>query len=274
MFQQQQFQPGQPVQGHPAQMQQMEVVQGVPVGMAPDGDYGKMPIAQVPPEVRSDFIKKVYSLLTIQLFVTFGIALYMNTQLDVYWVKTHLGILYLASFGTLFTMLAVTCCCADTMKTFPTNYIFLGVITVGMSVIVGFTTVMYTTESVLLALATTAGVFLVLTMYACVTKTDFTGFGPYLFAGLCCLSMFGFVMMMWSFITGASLVGTTIHKVYAAGGALLFVFYIIYDTQLIVGGEHKKYEFSVDDYIFATINLYLDVINLFLYLLELFGDRR
>lgn len=270
--QQQQYNPGQPVQ------MQGGVVQGTPVGMAemaqgPNG-YGKMPVSQVPPEVRSDFIRKVYSLLTIQLFVTFGIALYMNTQLTVYWVKTHMGIYYLASFGTLGVMLAVSCCCADAMRTFPTNYAFLAFLTFGMSVMVGFATVLYTTESVLLALATTAGVFLVLTFYACVTKTDFTGLGPYLFAGLCALSMFGFMMMLWSFFTGAPLVGTMIHKVYAGAGVVLFTFYIIYDTQLIVGGDHKKHQFDVDDYVFAAVALYLDIINMFMFLLELMGDRR
>ena len=56
-------------------------------------------------------------------------------------------------------------------------------------------------------------------------------------------------------------------------GAIIFSFYIIYDTQLIIGGEHKKYQFDVDDYVFATITLYLDIINLFLYILDLL-DRR
>ena len=41
---------------------------------------------------------------------------------------------------------------------------------------------------------------------------------------------------------------------------------------MIVGGDHK-YKFDVDDYVFATMTLYLDIINLFLYLLELF-DRK
>ena len=42
--------------------------------------------------------------------------------------------------------------------------------------------------------------------------------------------------------------------------------------QLMMDG--KKVQISPDDYVFAALNLYLDVINLFLYLLRLFGDRR
>ena len=57
---------------------------------------------------------------------------------------------------------------------------------------------------------------------------------------------------------------------YGAAGALLFSFYIIYDTQIMMGGKHK-YAISPEEYIFAALNLYLDVINLFLYILMIFG---
>lgn len=61
---------------------------------------------------------------------------------------------------------------------------------------------------------------------------------------------------------------------YAFFGALLFSGFIVLDTQMIVGGKHSKYSFSLDDYCMAAINLYLDIIQLFLFLLELFGDRK
>lgn len=66
------------------------------------------------------------------------------------------------------------------------------------------------------------------------------------------------------------------HTVYDIVGILVFVVYIIYDTQLIMGemGGHKKHQFSVDDYAFAALNLYLDLINLFLHLLHLLGKKR
>ena len=38
---------------------------------------------------------------------------------------------------------------------------------------------------------------------------------------------------------------------------MLFSLYLVYDTQLIVGGAHKKFQFSVDDYVFAALNIYL-----------------
>merc|ERR1712050_652670 len=143
---------------------------------------------------------------------------------------------------------------------------FLALMTVGLSIMVGFATLRYETDAVLQATLTTALVFFGLTAYACVTKTDFTGLGPYLFGALLCLVLFGLVLMFFS--------SPVAHKIYAGLGALLFCFYIIYDTQLIVGGSHRKHEFTVDDYCFAALTLYLDVINLFLDLLALFGGGR
>lgn len=50
--------------------------------------------------------------------------------------------------------------------------------------------------------------------------------------------------------------------------ALLFSAYIVYDLQLLLGGQHM-FSISPDEYVFATLNLYLDIMNLFLYLLRL-----
>lgn len=61
--------------------------------------------------------------------------------------------------------------------------------------------------------------------------------------------------------------------VYASLGALLFSFYLVYDTQLMMGGKHK-YSLSPEEYIFAALNLYLDIINIFLYILTIIGAVR
>jgi len=59
--------------------------------------------------------------------------------------------------------------------------------------------------------------------------------------------------------------------VYSFLGACIFGIYIVIDVQMIEGKKRDKYE--LDDYIGASMNLYLDVINLFIYILELFGKK-
>lgn len=61
--------------------------------------------------------------------------------------------------------------------------------------------------------------------------------------------------------------------VYASIGALIFSVYLVYDTQLMLGGKHK-YSISPEEYIFAALNLYLDIINIFLYILTIIGATK
>lgn len=51
-------------------------------------------------------------------------------------------------------------------------------------------------------------------------------------------------------------------------------FYLVYDTQLIIGGQHKRMQFDMDDYVLAALSIYLDIINLFILILRLLNDSR
>merc|ERR1719498_23241 len=123
-------------------------------------------------------------------------------------------------------------CCGDVARKYPTNYIFLFVFTAFEGVLVGFVSAAYTAGSVALCFGITAAIFLCLTLYAWTTKTDFTGFGPYLYGMLVSLLVFGIVM---SVMAAFGLYTPWIHMVYDIIGILIFVMYIVYDTQLIMG---------------------------------------
>ena len=57
--------------------------------------------------------------------------------------------------------------------------------------------------------------------------------------------------------------------VYACISAFVFGVYILIDTQLIIGG--KQYAIDPEEYIFAAMSLYLDIILLFRYILIIVG---
>merc|ERR1719468_1388649 len=160
------------------------------------------------------------------------------------------------------------------MRTSPLNYILLIIFTAAEAVLVGFISSSYTAESVLLVLGITAIVVFSLTLFACQTTYDFTGMGSYLFAAMMVLFGFGFVITIASMVgLGNSPAMQGARLVYAIGGALLFSMFIVYDTQKIVGGKHE-HTFGVDDYVMAAISLYIDIVQLFLFLLRIFGSRR
>ncbi len=60
---------------------------------------------------------------------------------------------------------------------------------------------------------------------------------------------------------------------YGSLGALVFSLYLVYDTQLMMGGKHK-YALDPEEYIFAALNLYLDIVQLFMYILMIIGASR
>jgi len=49
--------------------------------------------------------------------------------------------------------------------------------------------------------------------------------------------------------------------------------YLVVDTQLMLGGHHR-YALSPEEYIFAALNLYLDIVNMFLFILSIVGYAR
>lgn len=217
--------------------------------------------------VRHGFIKKVFSIVGLQLLLTAFIALPFQIYRSE--MMRNAGALQGVSILVAAVTIGIMCymsCNPHITRKFPINYILLSIITCGYGVLVGMICMAYTVQSILIAVFMTAGMTIGLAAFAMQTKYDFTGMGAYLF--MACLALFFFGLII-SFFNVPFL-----QTVYASCGALLFSFYIVYDTQMIVGGRHKKHEFSIDDYVFAAIILYLDIINLFIYLLELFGERR
>lgn len=60
---------------------------------------------------------------------------------------------------------------------------------------------------------------------------------------------------------------------YASLGAFLFGLYLVFDTQLMLGGKHK-YALSPEEYVYAALNLYIDIVNIFLYILSIIQNSR
>lgn len=211
--------------------------------------------------IRHAFVRKVYAILSIQLGVTFGIALcFILVESMSLWIRKYWWVTLIA-VGVAFIMTMVLTCVPSLARRVPGNFIMLTIITLCYSLVIGYAGAVTTTQAFAIAAGITFAVTIGLTIFAIQTKWDFTGCGVYLFVLLLVLFVFG--------IIAAIVRNRILHIVYAALGALLFSFMLVYDTQQIVGGKHRKYSYSIDDYIFAALTLYLDIINLFLYILSL-----
>ena len=155
----------------------------------------------------------------------------------------------------MFGCLAISFALALYRHQHPVNLYLLFGFTLLEAFTVAITVSFYDVSIVLQAFILTTAVFLGLTAYTLQSKRDFSKFGAGLFACLWILIFSCFLMVFFH--------SEIMELVFAAAGALLFCGFIIYDTHLLM---HKL---SPEEYILAAINLYLDIINLFLNLLRL-----
>lgn len=210
---------------------------------------------------RNQFIRKVYTILYIQLLITVGMcALFVSVDSIKEYVRGPNGeALYISALVMQFVLMLVLVC-TNLHRKKPHNMIILVLFTLFLSYTLGVLSTYYDTNILLYAGGITFMVTLGLTLFAFQTRYDFTGLGPYLFSFLLILLAMG---IMSIFIKS-----DIYNLLYASLGALVFSFYLVFDTQMIIGGKHK-YEYDQEDYIFAAMNLYLDIINMFLYILEI-----
>ena len=127
----------------------------------------------------------------------------------------------------------------------------------------------YTGASIAQAFFATAAAFLGLSLWGYTTKKDLSGFGTFLIMGVVGL----FVAMILNIFLRSPGMNLAISAI----GVLIFAGLTAYDTQKIksiyftVAGNGEAIAKTA---VIGALNLYLDFINMFLFLLRLFGQRR
>ncbi len=123
--------------------------------------------------------------------------------------------------------------------------------------------VTYDLGSIMYVFLLAAAIFAVFAFIGATTKTDFTKIGPYLLIGLIAIIICGIINI---FINNSTF--DLIISVVAIG---IFVFYTAYDVQQIIKLNQLSIIPEDNMAIYGALELYLDFINLFLRLLQLFG---
>jgi len=234
----------------------MDAELGDQTGLMSSGAFGEE-------NIRKGFIKKVYSILTFQLALTMGVMgiFFVDSVKD--YTSENIWLFWVAFFLSFGFLIALVCpCFGDLRRKTPHNMILLVGFTLAEGFMLGVAASTYSAHAVLMAVGITALVVLGLTIFAFQTKIDFTMCNGILFALLLCLMIFGIFCGIFR--------SDIMNVVYASLGAVIFSIYIVVDTQMMMGGKHQ-YSIDPEEYIFATLNLYLDIINLFMMILSLVG---
>lgn len=106
----------------------------------------------------------------------------------------------------------------------------------------------------------TGSTFAVLTGYAFVSRRDFSAWGGFLTVGVW--------VLLGTMLLNLFFRNTAAQLWIAAVGTLVFSGLLVFDTWRL------RNVYGPDDYVPAAVNIYLDLLNLFLFLLRLLGGRR
>jgi FtsH-binding integral membrane protein len=132
---------------------------------------------------------------------------------------------------------------------------------------VGLIVSLYTGESVTAAFLSASAIFGGAALYGAVTKRSLAGIGGALTMGL-----FG---LIGATVVNLFLPNGTVGWIISVGGVLLFTVFTAYDVQRIQTGALVAMTGSVEKAaVLGALRLYLDFVNLFLFLLRLMGGRR
>jgi len=215
------------------------------------------PVAKAPVHIRLGFLRKVYGILSVQILVTALLTAFsMFTPVVKLFIQENKWMMPLSFILSMATLMALFVKRRDT----PINFILLGIFTLiesyTISVIVSFYDQMAVLQAFLLTLAVTA----TLTAYTFQTKRDFSALPAVLTSLL--------LVLILGQLFNALFPTTNGELVLSMFGAGLFSLFIIVDTQMIMN------VISPEEYILATIQLYLDIVNLFVQILQILGERR
>ncbi|XP_077382910.1 glutamate receptor, ionotropic, N-methyl D-aspartate-associated protein 1b (glutamate binding) [Festucalex cinctus] len=214
--------------------------------------------------IRRAFIRKVFLVLTAQLAVTFSFVM-VFTFVDEIKAYARENIWpYIVSYVTFFVSMCAISCCGNLRRKHPWNLIALSILTLSMSYMVGMIASFHETDIVVMALGITAVVCFTVVIFSLQTKYDFTSCYGVMFVCLVVVILFSLLCII--------IRNRILNILYAGLAALLFTCFLAVDTQLLLG--NKELSLHPEEYVFAALNLYTDIINVFIYILALLGRAR
>ncbi len=215
-------------------------------------------------------LKNVYLWMTAGLLLTGLSAYFVGTTPAIYRAIYSSGfgffLLILLEFGLVFYITAKM----NSMSTGRAVGAFL-VYSVVNGVMLSYIFLVYTGSVISQAFFTAAGMFAGMSIYGAVTKRNLNRMGTYLIMGLWGLIIASAVSMFFASDTTFFLISIV--------GVIIFLGLTAWDTQKIVTladsyGDSMDEDMYVKVSILGALMLYLDFINIFLYLLRFFGRGR
>ena len=183
---------------------------------------------EIKSSIREGFISKVFGIVAYQMIILFTFVFFGYTFPTLrLWLLTSRLMLDISLIISIILLL-LPIASPNIFRKVPLNYIILTIFTLSYSWWIAAFVVIYTKQTVLLALFLTIVLTISLSIYAIKTNNDITILGGTLFSSLILFIITGIIFMF------ISIPLFNILSIY--GGLVLFSIYLIYDIQLI----HQK----------------------------------
>ncbi|XP_019748512.1 protein lifeguard 1 [Hippocampus comes] len=229
--------------------------------MKAEGQSEEVPLAETSAfddkTVRRAFVRKVFSILTLQLVFTFSVvSVFTFSSVVKKAVQRNIWV-YVSSF-IIFLVVCIALNCAKSLRRkHPWNIIGLAIVTVSLSYVVGTMASYHDTRAVIITMATTLVISLTIIAFSAQTRYDFS----------CCyglLLILAVDLLMFAFFS--SFYYAYIPQVcYGCLGALVYSLFLMCDCQLMMGA--LSYRLDPEEYVSAALIIYLDIMLIFIYLM-------
>mmetsp|Transcript_42223 Transcript_42223/g.101611 ORF Transcript_42223/g.101611 Transcript_42223/m.101611 type:complete len:461 (+) Transcript_42223:12-1394(+) len=245
-------------------------------------------------ESRNAFVARVYGILSCQLTFTALVCILFGVYPPLTELSRKMRIVRMGGSGSqyhtnplvalplggiiLSTISWFTVCASPTARRqSPKKWWWLTLFTIGEAISVGCVSSLYDFKSVVLAMGATAVATITVSAYTIFQsnpKYDLSQWG----ATLSSWAMILLVYILVGILQNAGIIPFELvpfnDMIYSAFASVLFSVYLAHHTKLIVGGKHAKYRMNEKDYVFGAMALYVDIVNIFLNLLQLLGKER
>ena len=213
----------------------------------------------------SDYMTRTYRWMASGLLITFAMAYITATTPLIYLVDSLYFVLTIAELALVFVLSSrVQNMSVDAARATFFGYALLN----GM--VLSYYFIAFSVGTLVMAFLATAVYFGLMAVYGTTTHKDLTGWGPRLMMGLVALIVTSLIGMLFGFGFGSSVF-------YCGIGLVLFMLLTAYDTQKL----QQMYAYYAGDpelaekaSIYGALTLYLDFINIFLYVVRLLGNNR
>ena len=216
----------------------------------------------------SALFKSVYMQMAAALSIT-GLVAYFLSQSQDFWIflANNTSLIWVVLIAQI--LLVIWLSARFTRMSMTTATLLFILYSAMMGVTMSTIFMVYTMSSIASVFFITAGMFLVMSLLGYFTRMDLTRLGSLLFMAL--------IGVIIASLVNIFLKSEMLYWIVSYVAVVVFVGLTAYDTQkikqmLVEYGEADEMGYKLA--LFGALTLYLDFINLFLYLLRIFGDRR